>query len=100
VSGGFLIVRRDGALWGLPAEQVSGIERVGSVEPATSGLDLLLAGGGRLAVESVVTLAGDLAVQPLSDRLRRFLPAGSSGLAMHAGEPIVLMMRQGGAPHV
>lgn len=100
MSGGFLIVRRDGALWGLPAEQVSAIEKVGSVEPATSGLDLLLAGGGRLAVESVVTLAGDLAVQPLSDRLRRFLPAGSSGLAMHAGEPIVLMMRQGGASHV
>lgn len=100
MSGGFLIVRRDGTLWGLPAEQVSGIERVERVAPAPSGLDLLLAGGGRLAVESVLTLAGDLAVQPLSARLRRFLPAGSSGLAMHAGEPIVLMLREGGAAHV
>lgn len=100
MTGGFLIVRRDGALWGLPAEQVSAIERVERVAPAKSGLDLLLAGGGRLAVESVLTLAGNLAVQPLSARLRRFLPAGSSGLAMHAGEPIVLMLREGGASHV
>lgn len=100
MTGGFLIVRRDGALWGLPAEQVSSIERVERVEPATSGLDLLLAGGGRLAVESVLTLAGNLAVQPLSARLRRFLPAGSTGLAMLAGEPIVLMAREDDAAHV
>lgn len=100
MNGGFLIVRREGALWGLPAEQVSGIERVEREEPARSGLDLLLADGGRLAVESVLTLAGDLAVQPLSARLRRFLPAGSNGLAMHAGEPVVLMMQEGGASHV
>ena len=71
-----------------------------AAKPATSGLDLLLADGGRLAVESVLTLAGDLAVQPLSARLRRFLPPGSSGLAMHAGEPIVLMLRGDDATHV
>lgn len=103
MTGGFLIVRRDGALWGLPAGQVSSIEKVERVEraePATSGLDLLLADGGRLAVESVLTLAADLAVQPLSARLRRFLPAGSTGLAMLAGEPIVLMLREDDAAHV
>ena len=100
MTGGFLIVRRDGALWGLPAGQVSGIERVERAEPATSGLDLLLADGGRLAVESVLTLAADLAVQPLSARLRHFLPAGSTGLAMLAGEPIVLMLREDDAAHV
>ncbi len=100
MTGGFLIVRRGGVLWGLPAEHVSGIERVERVEPAVSGLDLLLTGGSRLAVESVLTLAEDLAVQPLSARLRRFLPAGSSGLAILAGEPIVLMMREDDASHV
>ena len=100
MTGGFLIVRRDGALWGLPAGQVSGIERVERAESATSGLDLLLADGGRLGVESVLTLAADLAVQPLSARLRRFLPAGSTGLAMLAGEPIVLMLREDDAAHV
>lgn len=110
MTGGFLIVRRGGALWGLPAEDVSGIERVerpasaaASTEGATpraGGFELRLASGGRLAVEAVLTLAADLMVRPLSARLRPFLPAGSAGLAMLAGEPIVLLLRDGEVGHV
>jgi hypothetical protein len=114
MSAGFLIVRRAGALWGLPAEQVAGIERVERVERAerregaeqagedseTGGLELRLAGGGSLAVDTVLTLAGELRVQPLSARLRRFLPAGSAGLALLAGEPLVLMAGKDEVSHV
>lgn len=110
MTGGFLIVRRDGALWGLPAEQVLSIARVESVaaqigdvpapSPAARGIELRLAGGGCLAVDAVLTLAGDLRIRPLSARLRRFLPQESSALAMLAGEPMVLMTREGGVPHV
>ena len=97
MTGGFLIVRRDGALWGLPAEHVSGIERVEKVteSPAeVGGFELRLTGGGRLAVDAVLTLAADLVVRPLSARLRSHLPAGSTGLAILAGEPLVLMTRE------
>ena len=96
MTGGFLVVRRGGTLWGLPADQVSGIQRTETVEkpevPATGGgIELRLAGGGRLAVDAVLTLAAELAVRPLSARLRPHLPAGSAGLALLAGEPLVLM---------
>jgi hypothetical protein len=67
---------------------------------AARGLELRFTGGGSLAVDAVLTLAGELRVQPLSARLRRFLPAGSAGLALLAGEPLVLMTREAEVPHV
>lgn len=106
--GGFLIVRRAGALWGLPAERVSTIERVvqegqggapGAPASNAPGLELHLAGGGRLTVDAVLTVAGNLRIHPLSGRLRRFLPAGAAGLALLAGEPLVLMAPEGEIPH-
>lgn len=111
--GGFLIVRREGVLWGLPAERVATIERL-APSPAESQEDsaadspersdtarfaVHLAGGDTLAVDAVLTLAADLRVQPLTRRLRRFLPAGASGLALLAGEPLVLLALRAEAPH-
>ncbi len=116
MTGGFLIVRRDGALWGLAAEQVTGIEqvdRVDLIEPiaapaghgpepptarAAKGLTVRFTGGRRLAVDAVLTLAGELRIRPLSTRLSHFLPRDSSGLAMFAGEPVVLMARESAVP--
>lgn len=118
MTGGFLIVRRDGALWGLAAEHVSGIaqiergERSARVEPgaevgqkpptssAARGLEVRFKGGRRLAVDAVLTLAGELRIRPLSLRLSHYLPRGSSGLAMFAGEPVVLMARESEVPRV
>ncbi|MEO7794786.1 MAG: hypothetical protein ABIV06_08440 [Thermoanaerobaculia bacterium] len=115
MTAGFLIVRRAGALWGLPAGQVSSIQRIepaardlasptGSAEaeaPSAPGrFELRLAGGGSLAVDAVLTLAAELRIQPVSQLLRRFLPRGSSGLAMHGGEPLLLLAPDTEAPHV
>ncbi len=103
--GGFLIVRRAGALWGLPATRVAAIAHAvqpgaeGAAAPNAPELELRLAGGGTLAVDSVLSVASNLRVHPLSARLRPFLPAGASGLALHAGEPLVLMAREGELPH-
>jgi hypothetical protein len=111
VTGGFLVVRRDGVLWGLPAGEVAGIERSGSVVPgaeaSTSPLpppakrefELRLTRGGRFGVDAVLTLASQLDVRPLSRRLRRFLPHGSNGLAMVAGEPMLMMTPAGEDSH-
>jgi hypothetical protein len=46
----------------------------------------------------VLTLASELQVRPLSARLRRFLPPGSTGLAMVAGEPLLLMTPESTTP--
>jgi hypothetical protein len=112
VTGGFLVVRRDGALWGLPADEVAAIERLGAApatpaaatgtgaETMSRGYELRLTHGGTVAVDAVLTLAGDVRIQPLSSRLRRFLPQGSCGLAMLAGEPMVLLAREGEVPDV
>lgn len=98
MTGGFLVVRRNGTLWGLPAEAVAGIERVVNAPRDTQAYQVRLADGGSLAVEAVLTLAEELPVRPLSTLLRRFLPPGSSGLALHGGEPILLLARGGGLP--
>ncbi|MEO8198090.1 MAG: hypothetical protein ABI689_15335 [Thermoanaerobaculia bacterium] len=105
MTGGFLIVRCDGALWGLPADQVALIER--SVEASgamaaggASGLEVRFADGRRLAVDAVLTLVGELVARPLSPRLRQLLPPGAAGLAMLAGEPLVLMARESEVAHV
>ncbi len=92
MTGGFLVVRRDGVLWGLDAAAVASIVKV------APSYQVRLANGGSLAVDAVLTLAGELQIRPLSRRLRRFLPRGSSGLAMHGGEPILLMAQAGGPP--
>lgn len=102
MSGGFLIVRRSGALWGLNADQVATIERRDATARESGGgaLEVRFAGGRRLAVDAVVTLAAELAVRPLSARLRHFLPAGAAGLALLAGEPLVLLARDNEVLHV
>lgn len=100
MSEGFLVMRRDGVLCALAAGEVAGIDRASTEESAkgdkirpggAQGLELRLTDGRRLAVESVLTLATDLRIRPLSPRLRRFLPAGSGGLSIHAGEPLLVL---------
>ena len=105
MNAGFLVVRRGGALWGLPADQVATIERTGEATGARSAgpggaLEVRFADGRRLAVDAVLTLAGDLSPRPLSARLRHLLPPGASGLAMLAGEPLVVMAREVEIAHV
>ena len=102
MSGGFLIVRRGGALWGLDADQVATIERRDATARESGGgaLEVRFAGGRRLVVDAVLTLAAELAVRPLSSRLRHFLPAGAAGLALLAGEPLVLLARDNEVVHV
>lgn len=98
MTGGYLIVRRDGALWGLPADDVATIER-GAGARVGEALEVRLAGGRRLVVDAVLRLAGELEARPLSARLRAFLPSEAAGLAMLGGEPLVLMARAAEVPH-
>jgi hypothetical protein len=80
-----LVLRSDGALWGLPAEAVA------AVEQRERGLVVRLARGGELAADAVVALADGLAVRPLAAPVRRRLPAGARGLALLGGEPLVVV---------
>jgi hypothetical protein len=85
VSTELVVVRRAGALWGVPAAAVAG------VEPGPEGVTVRFAGGGELGAEAVVGLTGALAVRGLAAPVRRRLPACAAGLAVWNAEPVVVM---------
>ena len=81
---GFLLVRRDGVLWGVSNGAVEGLSR--------HGAQLRLAvGGAALGVDEVVGVVPELAVWPVSGALRRFWPEVAGGLAVHAEAPLVIV---------
>ena len=81
---GYLVVRRDGVLWGVSNGAVQGVSR--------HGAQLRLAvGGATLGVDEVVGVVPELAVWPVTGAVRRFWPDVAGGLAVHAEAPLVIV---------
>lgn len=80
-----VLVRRAGALWGVPTAAVAGVER------RPGGLAVRLVAGGELAAELVVGLARGVTVRGLPAPVRRRLPAGVAGLALWRAEPVAVV---------
>jgi hypothetical protein len=85
MSGSWVVVRRAGALWGLRASSVAGVEGGGG------RLRIRLAAGGELEAEAVVGLADRLEVRRTPSAARRLLPDGVGGLALHRGQPLLIL---------
>jgi hypothetical protein len=81
---GYLLVRRDGVLWGVSNGAVEGLTRNGAQYR-------LAVGGAELGVDEVVGVVPELAVWPLASALRRFWPDTAGGMAVHAQAPLVIV---------
>ncbi len=81
---GFLLVRRDGVLWGVSNGAIDGISRDGACFRLTVG-------GADLGVDEVVGVVPDLAIWPVSGALRRFWPDVAGGVAVHADAPLLII---------
>lgn len=85
MSGAWIVVRRQGALWGLPAAAVVAVERGGE------RLRVRLTRGGEIDAESVLALTDRLEIRRVPKPVRGRVPAGTRGLALHAGEPLLVL---------
>ena len=81
---GYLLVRRDGVLWGVSNGAIQGISRDGACFR-------LAVGGAALGVDEVVGVVPELAVWPVTGAVRRFWPDVAGGLAVHAEAPLVIV---------
>lgn len=81
---GFLLVRRDGVLWGVSNGAVQGLTRHGARFH-------LAVGGVELGVDEVVGVVPELEVWPVAGALRRFWPDAVGGLAVHAEAPLLIV---------
>jgi hypothetical protein len=81
---GFLLVRRDGVLWGVSNGAVEKLSRRGASF-------LLAVGGVELGVDEVVGVVPELAVWPVASALLRFWPDVAGGLAVHAEAPLLII---------
>jgi hypothetical protein len=88
VSAELVLVRRGGALWGVPAAAVA------QVESRRGALALRLAAGGELAADGIVGLAHGVAVHRLPGAVRRRMPAEVAGLAIWGAEPVAVFDAQ------
>ena len=80
----YLLVRRDGVLWGVSNGAVERLTRQGARFH-------LAVGGAELGVDEVVGVVPELAVWPVSGALRRFWPDVAGGLAVHAEAPLLIV---------
>jgi hypothetical protein len=98
-GGGFLILRRDGVLWGIDNAAVAGLTRrsdrfridirVGAIGIGAGGQ-----GGRALAADDILCVVDGLRVWPLAAAVRRFCPgvaAGVAGMAVHGEQPLLLV---------
>jgi len=81
---GFLLVRRDGVLWGVSNGDVQGLTRSGARYR-------LAVGGVALGVDEVVGVVPELTVWPVAGALLRFWPDAAGGLAVYAEAPLVIV---------
>ena len=81
---GYLLVRRDGVLWGVSNGAVEKLTRNGARFH-------LAVGGAELGVDAVVGVVPELAGWPVSGALRRFWPDVAGGLAVHAQAPLLIV---------
>ena len=83
-SKGYLLVRRDGTLWGVDNADVESLTRAGA------GYRIGMA-ETPLWVEEVLGVVADLLVRPVAPVLRRFWPDTAGGLAVHAERPLLIL---------
>jgi hypothetical protein len=81
---GVLVLRRGGGLWGIPNAQVEGLARQAGGYRVTTG-------AGALAADEILGVVADLAVRRVPAVIRRFWPEASVGMAVHAGQPVVMV---------
>lgn len=81
---GYLLVRRDGVLWGVSNGAIEGLTRDGARYR-------LAVGGAALGVDEVVGVVPELDVWPVAGALRRFWPDAAGGLAVHAAAPLLIV---------
>jgi hypothetical protein len=93
-SRGFLLLRRNGVLWGIDNAAVAGLTRGGE------GFRIDVGGAGEgpavrsLAADEILCVVDDLRVWPLAPAMRRFWPAGAAGVAgvaVHGEQPLVVV---------
>ncbi|MFH1177180.1 MAG: hypothetical protein V1750_07210 [Acidobacteriota bacterium] len=80
----FLVMRRGGCMWAVPSVAVD------VVRTAPRGV-LLVAGETRLVADEVVAFSDELKLRPPSRILARLWPHPCAGLALYAGEPVVVV---------
>jgi hypothetical protein len=79
-----LLVRRGATLWGVPREQVRGLDAsAGGVRVALPSVNLV--------ADEVVGLIRDLEVRPVGAMVRRYWHERCRGLAVHDGLPLVVV---------
>jgi hypothetical protein len=83
-QSGYLLVRRNGVLWGISNGAVERLSRDGARYR-------LVVGGADLGVDEVVGVVPELAVWPLTGAVRRFWPDVAGGLAVHAEAPLLIV---------
>jgi hypothetical protein len=84
LNGGFLVLRRGSALWGVANAAVSRLLRRGGGFRVT-------AAGGELSADEVLGVVGELAVRPPGRAVERFWPEAAAGLAVFSGRPLVVI---------
>lgn len=81
---GFLLLRRNGGLWGIANSAVDGLAR--------EGMEYRVATGeGALAADEILGVVDDLTVRPVPAVIRRFWPEAPVGMAVHGGQPVVMV---------
>jgi hypothetical protein len=84
---GFLILRRDGVLWGIDNAAVATLTR------RTGGF-LVDIGGQLLAADDILCVVDALRVRPVAAAVQRFCPelaAGVAGMAVHGEQPLLVV---------
>jgi hypothetical protein len=90
---GYLLLRRDGGLWGIANSAVDGLARRGadfriaiSAGAGSDGSD-----AGELWADEIVGVVEELRVWPVASVVNRFWPEAAAGLAVHGREPVVVV---------
>jgi hypothetical protein len=87
---GFLILRRDGVLWGIDNAAVAGLTRR-SDRYQSYQIDT---GGRALAADEILCVVEGLRVWPLAHAVQWFCPgvsAGVAGMAVHGEQPLLVV---------
>lgn len=88
---GFLILRRDGVLWGIDNAAVAGLTR--SIDRFQ--IDVAMGSEHRaLAADDILCVVDGLSVRPLAAAVQRFCPGlaeGVSGMAVHGEQPLLVV---------
>ncbi len=82
--GGWLLLRRAGGVWGVPAVAVGGLGREGAGYRVEVG-------GGALAADDVLGVVDRLELRPLGAVVRAFWPEAAGDLAVHGCQPLVVV---------